>query len=88
MKNIKESSEEDVKSILILGTKGPKVVLFSIILDKNVLDTHFINILAAYLQKNKIVGSPLIIGEFKKRKFLSEEAIVRGMRKFKKVCSS
>lgn len=88
IKSIKESSEEDMKSILILGTKGPKAMLFSIILEKSILDTHFINILAAYLYRNKIVNFPLIIGEFKKRKFLSEEAIIRGMRKLKKMCNS
>ena len=87
IKNNKEQ-QEDLTAVLILATKGPKQILFKIIVRSRIKDHDYISILVNYLKRNGILGFPLIISEFKKKKFLTEKAMLMGLNNFKKICNS
>lgn len=74
--------------MLILATKGPKQILFKIVIRRIVPDHDILIILLEYLQLNEIKGFPLILSEFKSRKILPENAIIIGVKKIKRVCKS
>lgn len=75
-------------TVLILATKGPKQIFFKITAQRIISDHDFIVILVNYLKRNEITGFPLIISEFKRRKFLQENPILKCFSNFRKLCSS